>query len=127
METIDGSDSARQITRNSKTLIKNFSISPNAKWVAFTDKNEVLRIADMDNGNIQFTYDSSYAGVQELVWSPDSRYLTFTHGIANLNSQICLYDVRKRRCGQSPLRGSTATALHGAKTANGCIFCLTEI
>ncbi|MFT3700935.1 MAG: S41 family peptidase [Agriterribacter sp.] len=91
----DGSDSAHQVTHDTKTLIKNFSVSPDAKWVAFMDKNEVLRVADMKNGKVQFTYDSSYSGVQELVWSPDSRYLIFSHGISNLSNQICLYDVRK--------------------------------
>ncbi|MFT4018319.1 MAG: S41 family peptidase [Agriterribacter sp.] len=92
----DGSDSAKQVTHDTKTLIKSFSVSPDAKWVAFIDKNEALSIADMANGNVQFTYDSSYGGIQELVWSPDSKYLTFQHSISNQNSQICIYDIRKK-------------------------------
>ncbi len=88
----DGSDSATQITKNTKTIISFFQVSPDGKYVAYNDKNDVLRIADVATGAVKFQYDSAYSGVNEIVWSPDGRYLTFTQNIANLNSQICVVD-----------------------------------
>lgn len=93
----DGSDSARQVTHGTKTLITNFTVSPDAKWVAFVDKNAVMRLADMHNGNILFTFDSSYAGIGDINWSPDGKYFTFTNGIANLNSQLWLFELQKKK------------------------------
>lgn len=92
----DGSDSAKQLTRNSKTLIKSFSISPDKKFVAYNDKNEVLRIAETVTGNIIFSYDSTYSGTNELSWSPNSRFLSFTRAVENDNAQICLIDTRNK-------------------------------
>ena len=93
----DGSDSATQITKNSKTLISLFSVSPNEKYIAYNDKNDVLRIADVATGEVKFQYDSAYAGINELSWSPDSRFLNFTRGLANLNAQICVVDVQSMK------------------------------
>jgi tricorn protease len=89
----DGSDSATQITKNTKTVIGFFRVSPDGKYVAYDDKNEVLRIADVATGTVKFQYDSAYGGINELVWSPDNRYLSFSQNIANLNSQICVVDM----------------------------------
>ncbi len=88
----DGSDSATQITKNTKTIISSFSVSPDGKYIAYDDKNEVLHIADIATGAVKFRYDSAYRGINELVWSPNGRYLSFTQNIANLNSQICIVD-----------------------------------
>ena len=93
----DGSDTAKQITKNSKTLITSFAISPDGKWIAYNDKNEVLRIADVATGTVKFQYDSSAGGVNEISWSPNSRFLNFTRAIENLNSQICVVDTRNMK------------------------------
>ncbi len=92
----DGTDSARQITRNSKTMITNYAVSPNEKYIAYTDKNDVLRIIDISNGNTLFRYDSAYSGLFDLGWSVDSRFLNFTQGLANLANQICMVDMRNK-------------------------------
>ncbi|MFT4153425.1 S41 family peptidase [Parafilimonas sp.] len=93
----DGSDTAVQVTKNTKTIISFFRISPDGKQIAFCDKNDVLRIADVANGTVKFTFDSAYSGINELVWSPDSRYLTFSQNIANLNAQIFVVDTRNMK------------------------------
>lgn len=89
----DGSDTAKQITRGTKTLITSFAISPDGKYVAYNDKNYVLRIAEAATGNIKLTYDSSYGGVAEMVWSPNSRFLNISAGIENLNTQVFVIDM----------------------------------
>lgn len=90
----DGSDTPVQVTKNSKTLITTFAVSPDGKYVAYDDKNEVLRIAEIASGEVKFEYPDSYAGINEIGWSPNSRFLNFTRGIENLNSQVCVVDIR---------------------------------
>jgi len=89
----DGSGTPKQITKNSKTELSFFQVSPNEKWIAYSDKNDVLRVADVATGTVKFSYDSAYAGNYGITWSPDSRFLAFTVGIENLNSQVRILDV----------------------------------
>jgi tricorn protease len=89
----DGSDTAKQITHNSTTLITSFSISPNEKLLAFNNKNDELRIIDINSGTVVFKYDSAYSGLADLGWSPDSRYLHISRGLQNLATQICVIDL----------------------------------
>ena len=89
----DGSGVPRQVTKNSKTMITFFDVSPNGKYIVYNDKNKVLRIADMATGDIKFMYDSTYGGSYNTSWSPDNRFLCFTAGIDNLNQQIQLVDI----------------------------------
>ncbi|MGZ3880539.1 MAG: S41 family peptidase [Flavisolibacter sp.] len=93
----DGSGTPRQITKNSKTQITFYQVSPNEKYIAYSDKNDVLRVADVASGNVKFSYDSAYGGNYGITWSPDSRFLTFTVGIENLNSQIRILDMSNMR------------------------------
>jgi len=90
----DGSGKPKQITKNSKTLITFFKISPDAKYIAYNDKNDVLRIADVSTGQIKYTVESSYGGNISINWSPDSRYLVYTLAIENLNAQIHALDMK---------------------------------
>ncbi len=123
----DGSDSARQITKNSKTLITSFAVSPNGKWIAYNDKNEVLTNSRCGTGAVKFMYDSSFGGVNEIGWSPDSRFLNFTRSIENLHAQICMVDMRNMKIDSGYYaQGSTATALPGRQTAVGFILSPNE-
>ena len=90
----DGSGTAKQLTKNSKTLIKSFSPSPDGKYIGYTDKNEVLRMVETATGTVKFRYDSSYGGTFGTGWSPDSRYMHFSNSLPNQNSQLCVVDVR---------------------------------
>jgi tricorn protease len=93
MMNADGSGTPKQVTKNSKVMLTFFEVSPDQKFIAYSDKNDVLRVAETATGDIKFSYDSAYAGNYQVSWSPDSRYLSFTSGIANLNAQIKIVDV----------------------------------
>jgi tricorn protease len=93
----DGSGTPKQITKNTKTQITFYQVSPNEKYIAYNDKNDVLRVADVATGDVKFSYDSAYGGNYGITWSPDSRFLTFTVGIENLNSQIRILDMSNLR------------------------------
>ena len=113
----DGSDSARQITNNTKTIIKSFVVSPDEKYVAYNDKNEVLHIAELATGKIRFTYDSAYGRTNELAWSPNSRFLHFTRDIENQNTQLCVVDTQN--FGIIPFTTTRLNSYSPAWTADG--------
>jgi tricorn protease len=93
----DGSGTPKQITKNTKTQITFYQVSPNEKYIAYSDRNDVLRVADVATGQVKFSYDSAYRGNYGITWSPDSRFLTFTVGIENLNAQIRILDMNSMR------------------------------
>jgi tricorn protease len=89
----DGSGTPKQVTKDSKTMITFFGLSPDGKYIAYNDKNEILRIADVATGQVKFSYDSTYAGQYGFSWSPDSRFLCYAAGIENLMTQLYVVDM----------------------------------
>jgi tricorn protease len=90
----DGSKPVRQLTKDTKTMITEFGVSPDKKWLAFTDKNNVLRIIELSTGAVKFEYSKAFDGLStEFGWSPDSRFLHFVQTLANESDQIVLVDV----------------------------------
>ncbi|HXD77158.1 MAG TPA: S41 family peptidase [Puia sp.] len=88
----DGSDAGKQITHHTPVMIRHFSISPDGKFIAYDDKNDVLRIVDVATGTICFEYDKSYSGIGQFGWSPDSRFLCFDQGLDNQVDQLSVVD-----------------------------------
>ena len=90
----DGGKPARQLTKDTKTIITEFAVSPDKKYLAFSDKNEVLRIIELATGAVKFEYDKAFDGLSTgFGWSPDSRFLHFVSTLANESEQISLVDV----------------------------------
>lgn len=90
----DGSGIPAQITKKSNTIITQFEVSPNGKFIAYNDKNEVLRIADVATGEEKFKYEGAYGGINEISWSPNSLFLNVTESIENTNARISVVDTR---------------------------------
>lgn len=90
----DGSETEKQLTKGSRTMIRGFAISPDGKYVAYDDKNDVLRIAETASGAVKYEYGEAYGGVDGFGWSPDSRFLHFERGIENQNQQVCVVDTK---------------------------------
>ncbi|MFI5134191.1 MAG: PDZ domain-containing protein, partial [Chitinophagales bacterium] len=90
----DGSGNGKQITKGSKNQISSLRPSPNGKYIAYTDKNDVLRIVETETGLEKFKYSEAYNGIGGLGWSPNSHYLDFTRGLENLTNQICVVDTK---------------------------------
>ena len=93
----DGSGEPVQITKNNTTLITSFAISPDGKYIAYNNKNEVLRITEISTGQQKFEYKDSYGGTDQILWSPNSRFMSFIRGLENQNQQICVVDVHEMK------------------------------
>ncbi|GGB25068.1 tricorn protease [Puia dinghuensis] len=90
----DGSEPAKQLTKGSKTMIRSFAVSPDGKYIAYDDRNDVLRIIETGSGAVKYEYGDAYGGVGDAGWSPDGRFLHFNRNLENQNDQICLVDTR---------------------------------
>ncbi|QQL48909.1 S41 family peptidase [Mucilaginibacter ginkgonis] len=90
----DGSGEAKQLTKGSKTQIASFTVSPNGRYIATNDKNDVIRIVEVATGEVKFKHDGAYGGTNDMSWSPNSTYLNISQSIENLNSQIAVIDTR---------------------------------
>ncbi len=88
----DGTGSPQQLTRNSKILIKAIFVSPDGKYIAYVDKEETLRVMDASSGAVKFQYTDNDFGIGDISWSPDSRYFTFSHALANQSSVISVVE-----------------------------------
>ncbi|HXB07766.1 MAG TPA: PDZ domain-containing protein, partial [Puia sp.] len=89
----DGSGE-KQLTKGTKTMIRSFAVSPDGKYIAYDDKNDVLRVVEAAGGAVRYEYADAYSGIGGLGWSPDSRFLHFSRGLENMNAQICIVDTR---------------------------------
>jgi tricorn protease len=90
----DGSNAPAQITQKSKTIIDMFKVSPDDKYIAYSDKNEDLHLAETATGEVKFEFKDSYGGIADLSWSPNSRFLNVTQAIENTNLQISTVDTK---------------------------------
>ncbi|HVS96059.1 MAG TPA: S41 family peptidase [Puia sp.] len=88
----DGSGTPKQMTRGTKVMIRRLAVSPDGKYIAYDDKNDVLRIVDAATGAVRFEFDKSYGGINGFRWSPDSRWLTVNQELENGMNQIEIVD-----------------------------------
>lgn len=103
-----------QLTKHAKIIRLQAVPSPDGKWIAHTDKNHVLWLLRSDEpGNLTESKprslptlsgdtgvmeagdkkiaESEQDDIDDLVWSPDSKYLAFVQVANNTNAQIKLY------------------------------------
>jgi tricorn protease len=71
--------------------------SPDGKWLAFTDKNYVLWLHEIDNGKTLEISSSEYNNFSHLTWSPDSKWLAFVATADNFYSQLNLYNIESKK------------------------------
>jgi tricorn protease len=89
----DGSAPARPITRNTKPMITAFTVSPDGKYIACTNKNDELRILETSTGAERYKFDNAYDGLAYVGWSNDSRFMNFVQTLPNEADQLCVVDV----------------------------------
>jgi tricorn protease len=89
----NGSGVAEQWTHDSKVLRWDGVVSPDARWLAHTDKDQQLWIYDVKAKHDRRIAQSNYGDFDELRWSQDSRWLAFVQPAANQFSQIGIYSV----------------------------------
>jgi len=87
-----------QLTKDARMLRWDGVPSPDGKWIATNDKRQILSLVDATTGRSS-AVDSSdtWTDIQDLRWSPDSRWLAYAKGGPNLQLQLWIYDTAQRR------------------------------
>ncbi len=93
MQKHDGSEPAKQLTKNADTYYYGFSWSPDSKKILWSDRKFRLRYIDVESGNISEVYKSKIFEVRDFDWSPDSKWIAFSRPEENGMSKICLFEL----------------------------------
>ena len=102
----NASGQAKKLTKFGRGMGWHLSWSPDSKKIGFiNDLQEimVMSIADGSIEKIDKTSELPYNGLRQfsLKWSPDSKWIAYTKGVANLNQAIYLYSVEKKKAYQA--------------------------
>jgi tricorn protease len=90
----NGVGDLRQLTDNGKILRFDGVPSPDGKFIAYTDKNDMLWIYDIEKKIHTKVYDDGEERIINLSWSPDGQWLAFVAAAKNWFQQIRAYNVR---------------------------------
>jgi tricorn protease len=86
----------RRIT-NDGTILRFTAVpSPDGKWVAYTDNNSDLWVLEAGTAK-QRKISRGREGVDDLAWSPDSRWLAYVEAAGNGFAQIWLHALDRQR------------------------------
>jgi len=94
----DGVGDPAQLTDDGDVLRWEVVPSPDGKWAAHRDKNQRLWLLDLDSRKNIKIDESEIADLNDLAWSPDSRFLAYVKAEENTFSSIRIYD---RESGES--------------------------
>ena len=90
--------------------------SPDGRYVAYTDNNRDLWILTVETGE-QTLVSTLREGIEDLTWSPDSRYLAYSQYALNSYTQILLYDVQDNE--RIPVTSDRTNSWSGAISQDG--------
>lgn len=76
----DGSEGAKQLTHDGKSMRMSMVLSPNGRYLASDDYQGNLWLLDLQKGSNRkiVSNNEGLAPYQDIVWSPDSRFLALT-------------------------------------------------
>ncbi|MDX3774229.1 S41 family peptidase [Chromatiaceae bacterium AAb-1] len=96
----DGSNDAKQLTRDGSVFRWGLHLSPDGKWLAHDDKNGDLWLLELESGRNTRIYQQGWghAAYADVVWSADSRLVAFTlNHQQRPRSQVVLYSLPENR------------------------------
>jgi tricorn protease len=84
----NGLGSIEQLTHDAKVLRWDSMPSPDGHWLAHRDKDQQLWIYDFKSKRDRRIVQSNNGDVEDMRWSPDSRWLSYVQAAANNFEQI---------------------------------------
>ncbi len=90
----NGIGSASQISKDGTIFRYDGIPSPDGAWIASNDKNNKLWIHNVATGKAVLVATSESGPPDNLAWSPDSKWLAYSIGVANDFSRIAIYSIK---------------------------------
>lgn len=93
----------RQLTQGGLGFRMQLRWSPDSRHIAFSDKFMRLNVVEAETGTIavadQGEYDDAWErwGIQDYVWSPDSRWIAYTKMEQSMYESIFLYSLEQQQ------------------------------
>ncbi len=103
LQDAEGNNPPRQLTKHESGFRHTLRWSPDGSKIAFTDETLRLYYTDSESGKITEVAKADYENVDvglynkpisDYRWSPDSRWLTYSHMNADLLYRVYVYDVK---------------------------------
>lgn len=98
-----GTGKWQQVTKNGNQFRTNPAWSPDSKHIIFHDKSMRLNLVDIKTGAVsiiaQSDYDDAWErwGIQDYVWSPDSKWIAFSMMEQSMYESIFLYNLNSKK------------------------------
>ena len=92
----DGSKEPEKLVDGSESYIFNILWSPDGNKIAFSDRLMRLRIVDVNTKSIVDVETNPYWEIRDYSWSPDSKWLTYTHQESNEFESVMLYSLENK-------------------------------
>ena len=73
-----GTEPPQQLTHDLAVMLEDLRWSPDGRWLAFGDKDGVLRVVEVDGGQTIEVADEPRGQLRDHVWSPCSGHLAFS-------------------------------------------------
>ena len=96
----NGVGTAKQLTKGASVLRERAFPSPDGKWVAHTDKDRRLYLLNLATGLDMQIDRSAFDSYENIVWSPDSRWLVLNKATENSFEAIHLIEVTTQKITQ---------------------------
>ncbi len=88
-------DERTQRTSDAELLLWRAQLSPDGEQIAYTDKQYRLFVRPIDGGAPTYIDEGDNWYTEEIVWSPDSRYIAYTiNQNSNSHGRIGLFDTQ---------------------------------
>jgi tricorn protease len=112
----NGVGEEKPLTGDGKILRFQGHPSPDGKWIAYDDKNNHLWLLNVASGEQQ-VISTNQEGIDDMSWSPDSKWLAYTQSAFNTFLQIHLYSAETGT--QVPLTSDRVNSVSPAWSPDG--------
>jgi tricorn protease len=89
----DGFSVPQQLTSGSNVLIMDYLPSPDGKFIAYTEKDYALKLYDTEKKLSRLIDQDHTGGFDDLVWSPDNKWLAYDDPADNQSPQIKVINI----------------------------------
>lgn len=89
----DGSEPARQLTKNADTYKFSINWSPDSKKILWADRKLRLNMIDVASGTETLLYQARFGAIGRYDWSPDSKWVVFDRPTENRFSVVSVYNL----------------------------------